>query len=447
MQPSESALYSTTQTHHARLETIYGNSCNEPEGSVFNDSLSADPTPRAFVRRRTDSTNSNDTHDNQAKQPTSSTRFSAIANIWSKQRMIWSSSSRPGSRPVSAPPLDDREFETLVDGTIASGSSSTSPLDLASTSPVFALFTLGSRPQSRLSRSSLFAKPLSAPAATSSPTPSQPHSPSYRNAVLGGFSEANSDTASTSTSASTKTINPEVVAVQQRIVEGRAQLEHYTQLIQNHERERSESQSLILNARLQRDTLAGEIEAMESLLATSKNQEQADSNPTGYFWSISPPKHTLTGVLTDTPSQGPACCCLYGASATEKMTSPMSPKSPQSFHNSQSITSPQIVSPLRSAKAALVLLSNPRLSRPSSFAVTAGSSSQAQMCPCCLQRAILAEKQATLRRLQQTVEQLLQKINLATSKIRHLQRTFIQPIEDCLAKDRDEWTRLSSARK
>src|SRR5690554_4565119 len=147
MQPSESVPYSAAQAHHARLETVFESSSSESEGSVFNDRPSAVLTPRAYVRRRTDSTNSTnstDTHDNQEqKQPTSPTRFSAIVNVWNKQRMIWSSSSRPGSRPVSAPPLADRELEILVDDAIASGSSSTNPLDTVPTSPVFALFTLG----------------------------------------------------------------------------------------------------------------------------------------------------------------------------------------------------------------------------------------------------------------------------------------------------------------
>jgi hypothetical protein len=65
-----------------------------------------------------------------------------------------------------------------------------------------------------------------------------------------------------------------------------------------------------------------------------------------------------------------------------------------------------------------------------------------QMCLRCCQKASLTERRDQLRGVQRSIDQVQQKIHSTNSQIRHLQRTFVLPIETCLQEDREELSRL-----
>lgn len=98
-------------------------------------------------------------------------------------------------------------------------------------------------------------------------------------------------------------------------------------------------------------------------------------------------------------------------------------------------------------KSRPIISTLPFLSIPLALPTMPSTSSEAtaaplRMCRRCFQKATLTERRDQLKGIQRRIDQVQQKIHSTNSQIRHLQRTFVLPIETCLEEDREELSRL-----
>ncbi|KAI8353913.1 hypothetical protein B0O80DRAFT_487476 [Mortierella sp. GBAus27b] len=104
--------------------------------------------------------------------------------------------------------------------------------------------------------------------------------------------------------------------VQERIVQGQGQLEHYHHLILGLEQERIEAIELWTGMKQERDTLGLEIEVLEQVLTSHSTSVAAGrhqslfSNAVGYLWTVSTPSPLKRNAeMENVDNKAPAPCC------------------------------------------------------------------------------------------------------------------------------------------
>lgn len=240
--------------------------------------------------------------------------------------------------------------------------------------------------------------------------------------------------------------------VQERIVQGQGQLEHYHHLILGLEQERIEAIELWTGMKQERDTLGLEIEVLEQVLTSHSTSVAAGrhqslfSNAVGYLWTVSTPSPLKRNAeMENVDNKAPAPCCSsdlqVSTPATAATTTAMAIATITGT-DAKVATSPKPIGlPIVTAAATMEMAF---VSPASSFSSMSSSSSvpSLPMCHRCRERAIVVDKRMRLNQIQGDVERMQQKIKFLGSQIKHIGRTFIAPIESCLVIDREEWTRL-----
>ncbi|CAO3567818.1 unnamed protein product [Mortierella alpina] len=343
-----------------------------------------------------------------------SLKFS-LSQLWSRQRLFQtpSSSLGPMSRPVSAPP------QTVVPDVLSRRSSAATLLPPMSSVESSRRSSLGQ--QRATSFVTATTASTSAPASSSSVSScTLPHTPEEVT-----FSDHAEYTMLVSTTSSR--LQDALTEVQKRIIEGREQLDHYNSMIQRHECQRAEAWESRAALQHKRDNLAQEIEDLEGKLKYNdsltpaaavglnrpsiKRQNSLFTNTAGFLWSMSPPKGSLETESGWEPVL--EACCL----STHSSTPHMAAIGESNLASATSMTNNASLSPTSAAPAS----------------------------PLSSRSAAPAQPITLLRELQTDMDQIQQRLSIMTSQIKHLQRTFVAPIEKCLAEDRDIWARLSTA--
>jgi hypothetical protein len=229
--------------------------------------------------------------------------------------------------------------------------------------------------------------------------------------------------------------------IQERIVQGQDQLDYYGSLVLGLEKEREEAIQLLTRMKHERDGLADEIETLEKILAldpasvsrrgstvTVSRYQSLFSSTAGHIWTMSPPtllrRNSSGGTEVDCGAA--ASCCssdLPPPTWTARGTSSLVHSK---YANFTTIAAQPMETTLHS----------------SSWTVGSSSTLSTPMCHRCRERASVADKRRRLSRMQGDVERVQQRVRFLESRMKHMGRTFIEPIMGCLANDREEWTRL-----
>lgn len=211
-----------------------------------------------------------------------------------------------------------------------------------------------------------------------------------------------------------------LVQVQERIVHGRNQLEHFHLLVLGLEQERNEAIELCTGMKRERDALALEIEVLEN--ATTLD-----------------PTSVAAGESIDTQGR------YHSLFSNTAISSPTSLKR----DNSESAGAENVdIRTCCSSDGSSKPIASTIVTTPSPMETTPASSSSSSsgpstpMCHRCWERRVYADKRMRLNQVQGDVERAQQRIRFLGSQMKNIGRTFIKPIESCLAIDREEWTRL-----
>ncbi|KAF9160285.1 hypothetical protein BGX20_002574 [Mortierella sp. AD010] len=228
-------------------------------------------------------------------------------------------------------------------------------------------------------------------------------------------------------------------------MEDREELEQYVVQVQKLELDRIELIGSQSRKRQERDVHESEIEALERLIREQSRGNGVDSS-LGLTTENCCPAASSIGVFVPN-NNSPVAYSTSTHTATSSLrtitsNSGISTLSPTlSSFLPFSLSSPTIVATATITKRLLPSPLPPSAQQQLQSKLT---SSSMVVCARCHQRALLLEKRTLLSQIHKEMEKIQRKINYTTSDIKHLKRTFIMPIESCLAKDRDEWTRLLS---
>lgn len=229
-----------------------------------------------------------------------------------------------------------------------------------------------------------------------------------------------------------------LAVVQERIVHGQDQLKYYRSLVLDLEKGRDEAIQLLTRIRHERDALADEIESLERALTSdpvsfsrrgsASRYQSLFSNTAGHIWTMSPPtllrRNSPGGTEVDC-SAATSCCSsdLPPTTLTARGTGPLVHSKSASF---ASIAAP----PMETASSS------------SSWTVVPSFTLSTSMCHRCCERATVVDKRTRLNQIQGEVERIQQRVRFLESRLKHMERTFIEPIMGCLANDSEECTRL-----